>query len=381
MPKRRVKLSAEAFMEHFGALEDPREEGMCDHLLLDILVIAVLATVCGADGWTEIHAFGKAKAALLGSILELPAGIPSVHTFQRVFSRIRPGSFEACFRSWIGHLEDHTEGRLIAVDGKSLRGAIKRSVAGQGLHLVHAWSVHNRLLLGQLATDVKSNEIKAIPELLKLLDLTGAVVSIDAMGCQTEIVKTVRAGGANYLLAVKENQPTLHAAMSEAFDKAATGASIPTSVAIDDTVGNGRVERRRIVTMAAPPLPELERWDGLKSFVLIESERRTDEAVTFEHRYYITDLPHDDPKRLGAYVRGHWSVENQLHWQLDVAFREDASQVSVGHGPESLSTLRKIALTMVTRMPSRKNGVAVSRKRAGWDDEFLLKILAHGMIG
>jgi predicted transposase YbfD/YdcC len=377
-----VKLSSKAFVDHFGSLEDPRVEGMCDHLLLDILVIAIVATVCGADGWDEIHAFGVDKIDFLRTILTLENGIPSVSTFQRVFARIHPQRFEAAFRKWTAHLVDHSKGRLIALDGKTLRGVIKRALSGHGLHLVHAWAVGNRLLLGQLATEVKSNEIKAIPELLRTLDLTGAVVTVDAAGTQTEIVDTILDGGGDYILAVKANQPTLHEIAKNLFARAAEGdPSVRTTVAIDDTQGHGRVERRRIVATAAPVVPELARWKGLESFILVESERRVGDRVTHESRYYIASLPPDNPASLGANIRGHWSVENPLHWHLDVAFNEDASMVSAGHGAENLSLLRKIVLTMMTRDKSRKLGIAANRKRAGWNDEHLLKILAHGMIG
>ncbi len=354
---------------------------MCDHLLLDILVLAIVGVVCGADGWDEIHAFGVDKRDLLRTLLVLPNGIPSVSTFQRVFARLRPRAFEAAFRRWIGHLADHSKGRLVALDGKTLRGVVKRSVTGHGLHLIHAWSVDNRLLLGQFATDVKSNEITAIPELIELLDLRGAVVTMDAMGCQTAIVHALREAEADYILAVKGNQPELHGIAKDLFDKAAVGdPSVPTYVAIDDTQGHGRVERRRIVTTAAPPLPALARWEGLASFIQVESERRTADTVSYETRYYISSLPCDRAAVLAAKIRGHWSVENPLHWHLDVTFREDDCLVSAGHAAENLSLVRKIVLTMMTRDPSRKGSVAANRKRAGWNNDHLLKILVHGMI-
>jgi predicted transposase YbfD/YdcC len=363
---------------HFGSLEDPRQEAKCEHLLVDILVMALVATICGAQGWAEIADFAESKETLLRTFLELPNGIPSVHTFQRVISRLKPKAFNTCFQTWIGHLEDHTEGRLIALDGKTLRGAVKRSVAGHKLHLVHAWCANNRLLLGQLATDIKSNEIPTMTELLGLLDLSGAVVTIDAMGCQTEIAEKIRANGGHYVLAVKGNQPSLHAVVKHRFADADVGDA-HSEVAIDNVLTVSREDRRRIVIMAAPAVPETARWVGLKTLICVQSERRLDGTVTEERRYYITDLPTENPARLGAYVRNHWSVENQLHWQLDVSFREDESTVSAGHGAENLSLLNKIALTLLTREPTRKRGIAVSRKRAGWDDEFLLRVLSNGI--
>jgi predicted transposase YbfD/YdcC len=382
MTKPRLKLDATAFLEHFGTLEDPRKETMCDHLLVDLLVIAILATICGADGWTEIHAFGESKEAFLRTLLALPNGIPSVNTFQRVFARLHPQRFEAAFRGWTSHLVDHSNGRLIAVDGKTLRGVVKRSLKRLGLHLVHAWAVGNRLLLGQFATKAKSNEITAIPELLALLDLAGAVVTIDAMGCQTAIAAQIIAAKGDYILAVKENQPTLFAAVTAQVAQAtARTPTVPSSTATDHGQGHGRIERRRIVAAPAPTGPATARWVGLASCILIESERRQDGVVTRECKYFITSLPHHDAGALGQSIRGHWSVENLLHWQLDVAFHEDACTVSAGHGAENLSLLRKIALTALTRETSPKLGVAARRKRAGWDDNYLLQVLAHGITG
>jgi predicted transposase YbfD/YdcC len=375
-----VKLDADAFLNHFGALKDPRQVGKIDHLLVDVLVIALLATICGAETWSQIQAFGKRKRALLAELLPLPHGIPSKHTFQRVFAHLDPRAFEAAFRGWIGDLVEHTAGRLIALDGKTVRGSGKGLPRGRALHLVHAWAVGNRLLLGQLAADKKSNEITALPELLKLLDLKGAVVTIDAAGTHKPIAAQIVDADADYILAVKKNQPKLYAAVTGLLAPATTGAPLATaSTAENGSCGHGRIELRRVWAMDATDLPMAGEWKGLASAILVESERRIDGVLTREHRYYMSSLPPDDATRLGRRIRGHWGVENTLHWSLDVAFHEDDCLVYAGNSPENLALLRKIALTVLHRDTTATASLAERRKEAGWDDAYLLEILRRGI--
>jgi predicted transposase YbfD/YdcC len=376
------KLSASSFARHFSTIVDPRKPGMCDHLLLDILFIAVLAVICGADGWDEIHDWGVSRKATLQQVLALPNGIPSADTFRRVFARIRPQAFEASFRGWIAErvmaLRERAIG-AIAIDGKTLRGAAKQAGSGAGLHLVHAWAVEERLLLGQVATAEKSNEITAIPDLLDLLDLEGAVVTIDAMGCQRAIAAKIKEGGGDYLLAVKDNQPSLLPAVQEVIEREAPLAPGATcSWTIDFKEPDSRQEVRRLMATSASALPMAERWEGVMSCGVVESDRTVKGVRTTERRYFITSLPHDDADRLLRLARGHWGVENNLHWVLDVAFREDASAVHEGHAPENLSLLRKIALTALKSEITFKAGIARKRKRAGWDDRYLFEVLTAG---
>lgn len=353
---------------------------MCDHLLLDILLIAVMAVICGADGWDEIHDWGSSKETMLRTMLALPDGVPSADTFRRVLARITPSAFEKAFRGWIGDLIGVATGRLIAIDGKAVRGAARHSPLGKGLHLVHAWSVTNRLLLGQVATEEKSNEITTIPELLALLDLEGAVVTIDAMGCQRAIAKQIVDAKGHYVLAVKDNQPTLLAAVLAAVTRAEpTAPSDTCSWTAEFSEGHGRQEIRRLVATNAAALPVAERWEGIRSCGVLESERTVGDRTSVERRYFITSLEHQDGDQLASILRGHWSVENHLHWTLDVAFREDDCTVHEGHGPENLSLLRKIALTALKAATSFKASVARRRKRAGWDDKYLLDVLRSGI--
>lgn len=376
-----VKLDSAAFLKHFGSLKDPRQLGKIDHLLVDVLVIALLATICGAETWSQIRAFGTRKRKLLEELLPLPNGIPSTHTFQRVFVRLDPRGFEVAFRGWIGDLVQHHAGRLIALDGKTVRGSNKVP-RGRALHLVHAWAVENRLLLGQYATDAKSNEITALPELLKLLDLKGAVVTIDAAGTHKEIAAQIVDRGGDYILAVKKNQPKLHAAVVDLLEAARSGAPVATaSTAHDGHVGHGRIELRRVWAMDATRLPMAGDWKKLTSAIVVECERRKDDRISLERRYFIASLPHDDAARLGHFVRGHWDIENALHWSLDVAFHEDDSLVYAGHGPENLALLRRMALTLLRRDTTSTASLPERRKEAGWDDGYLLELLANGITG
>lgn len=376
----RQSLRKSSFVEHFSTVPDPRKEGMCEHLLLDILLIAVLAVICGADGWDEIHDWGVAKEELLRKMLVLPHGIPSADTFRRTFARIKPTEFERAFRAWIGELIETTARPHIAIDGKTSRGVARHSSKENSLHLVHAWSVTNRLLLGQVATAEKSNEITAIPELLKLLDLDGAVVTIDAMGCQRAIAEQIVRGGGDYVLPVKENQPGLLEAVTKLVDKAALVAPGKTaSWGIQCDEGHGREEVRRLVATSAATVSVAEKWEGLRSCGYVECMRTIGDRTTTERRYFITSLDWKDDAQLLSVLRGHWSVENHLHWTLDVAFKEDSSAVHEGHGPENLSLLRKIALTALKATTTFKAGLARRRKRAGWDDRYLLEVLLAGI--
>jgi predicted transposase YbfD/YdcC len=380
MATSRSKLKASAFALHFSKVPDPRKAGMCDHLFLDIVFIAVLGVICGADGWDEIHDWAVSKREMLERVLALPSGIPSADTFQRLFVRIRPASFEKAFRGWIvDRLGEFTE-RAIAIDGKTSRGVARYRKDQQGLHIVHAWAVGEGILLGQLATEEKSNEITAIPELLDVIDVKGAVVTIDAMGCQRAIAEKIVAGGGDYLLVVKENQPSLLNAVQEVVGRAGRLApSAECSWIATMEKGHGRSEVRRLTATSAQTLPMAERWAGVCCCGVIESEREVKGVESTERRYFITSLPHDDAARLLRLARGHWAVENSLHWSLDVSFREDASAVHEGHGPENLSLLRKIALTALKADTSFKAGLARKRKRAGWDDGYLVRVLGAGI--
>jgi len=366
----------------FGELQDPRKDRTKLHLLSDILVIALCAVICGADSWTEIELFGKSKRKWLQTFLELPNGIPSHDTFGRVFSLLDPQQLEDCFRKWMAALAQSSGGKLIALDGKTLRHSFDKANNKAAIHMVSAWSETNQMVLGQLATDAKSNEIKAIPRLLKLLDITDSVVTIDAMGCQKAIAKQIVEQKGHYVLQVKGNQSTLHDLLKETFDEL-TGRPIPGveySFHEDVDSGHGRVETRRIWTTEWTEwYPDRSRWAGLRSFVCVESVRTTAAHTSTERRYYISDLDGQDAQAMLGYVRGHWGIENKLHWSLDMTFREDALRNRVGHSAENFSRIRRLALNLLRQDKSCKAGIKGKRLKACLEEGYLLELLARAI--
>jgi len=367
----------------FAELTDPRREHCRLHGLWDILALTICAVVSGADSWVEVAKYGQRKLAWLQTFLELPHGIPAHDTFGRVFALLDPAALQAGFRTWMEALVEATAGRLIAVDGKTLRHSFD-TAAGKGpLHLVSAWATANRLLLGQQAVDSKSNEITAIPELLKILDLSGAIVTIDAMGCQKAIAAQLDDAGADYVLALKENQETLYEDVQQLFVKGLEN-DFADSVhhAYRTTEENhGRVETR---TYHVVPVPKelAERhaaWQGLRSFGMVFRERQVGhEEATCETGFFITSLA-PKVKTFARAVRGHWGIENSLHWVLDISFREDDSRLRKDHGPENLALLRRLAVSLLHNADSAKVGVACKRKQAGWDNDYLLEVLGASL--
>jgi len=374
----------------FDELEDPRMERTRLHRLDDILAIAILAVICGAEGWTDIEEFGKSKFDWLKTILHLPNGIPSHDTFGRVFSLLDPDAFERCFLAWVEELVDVTGEHGLHIDGKTLRHSFDAASSKAAIHMISVWSSKAEMVLSQRATDDKSNEITAIPELLDLISLHGAVVTIDAIGCQKSIVAKIVEGGGDYILAVKDNQPTLHEELKLLFDEAIKADFEHMGYDYDEQVekGHGRIETRRVwVTRDVEWLRARGEWLGLRSVVCVDRERlvlnpadpSTPRKTAHERRYFISSLDHRDRGRdaryFGGHIRDHWKVENQLHWSLDVSFSEDASRVRLGHGAENLSRLRRMALNLLKQEKSVKRGIACKRMKAGWDQAYLLKVL------
>jgi predicted transposase YbfD/YdcC len=368
-----------SFQDHFASLSDPRSFHAPNqrHELIDILVIAVCAVICGAEGWEDIEEYGHAQAQWLIEVLELPHGIPSHDTFRRVLSRLDPEELAQCFVSWTTALSDLSGGEIVAIDGKTLRHSFDRAASQTAIHMVSAWANRNRLVLGQVKVDDKSNEITAIPQLLKMLDLTGATVTLDAMGCQKEIAKVITAQGADYVLALKKNHSALYEDVKLFLDDAQGREFAGIEHDYHETVDgdHGRIETRKYwITSDIDWLGAKASWAHLQSLGLVESRREIGEKVEIERRYYLVSLPADGVRFSDA-VRQHWGVENGLHWVLDVSFQEDACRIRKEKGAQTFSVLRHIALNLLKREGQHKRGIKARRKRAGWDRDYLLRVL------
>lgn len=363
---------------YFQELPDPRGVNAM-HNLTDMIVIAICAVICGADGWVQVEQFANAKRKFFASFLELPHGIPSHDTFGRVFARLDPDAFERCFSAWTTALAK-AGGKLISIDGKAIRRSFRHAWDKSGMvHLVSAFVSANRLVFGQLAVDDKSNEIKAIPKLLELLDLRGATVTIDAIGCQKNIAERIVGGGGDYFLAVKENQPQLHKKMHAFLNEALLEgfAGLAHDCHEETNGGHGRIEKRRVwCTPEIQWLGELRKeWPGLGLLVVVETQREVLGKVSQERRYYISSRAKATAAQAAEAIRGHWGIENQLHWSLDVSFSEDDCRIRKGHGAENFSRLRRIALNRLQMDTTRRVGIKTKRLVAGWDHDYLLALL------
>jgi predicted transposase YbfD/YdcC len=374
-------MAIERLVGHFGAVVDPRRRRKVEHPLTDILVIAVCAVIACAESWNDIALYGRSKLAWLRTFLELPNGIPSHDTFRRVFMLIDPEAFEACFTAWAASLAAGFEREVVAIDGKTLRRSFDRKYERAPLHLVSAWARTQGLVLGQRCVEDKSNEITAIPALLDQLVLDGSIVTLDAMGCQRAIAERILARGGDYLLTLKANHPIAQAAVIAHFEKHCfgPGASAPAaSDAFEDS--HGRLVRRRVFASPdAVRLDALSGWPGLCTVLAVESIRSVNSAPTkveSEIRYFLSSC-RDDPALLGAAIRAHWSIENAVHWVLDVTFREDDSRVRDRTAARNLALLRKIALNLIGRDRSSTASVRARRKRAAWNDEYMFQLLTE----
>lgn len=373
----------ESIEMNFSNLEDPRRETKNKyHIFTEIMIIALCGTICGANNWTSIAAYGRAKEQWFRTFLELPEGIPSHDTFNDVFTKLNAEQFEKCFISWVSSITHLLPGEVISIDGKTLRRSHDMANGKQSIHMVSAWSTSNEIVLGQYKTEEKSNEITAIPMLLDMLSIEKCLVTIDAMGCQKKISEAILSKGADYLLAVKENQPNLYAAINELFfeSDAATFDKHVYDFAEQTNKGHGRIETRRCwVFKDLDTLTfDVSVWKGITAFVIIESERTVNGETSVEHRFYITSCK---KKRASYYIkstRDHWHVENKLHWVLDVAFREDESRLRKGDGAENFSILRRIVLNLLKKEKTDKTGTETKRLRAGWDNNYL-KTVVSGM--
>lgn len=362
--------------DHFVELTDPRRREVV-YPLINVVVIAVCAVICGADDFVAIARFGTTKREWLARFLDLETGIPSHDRFNAIFAAIRPAEFEKCLLSWITALHEVTDGQVIAIDGKTLRRSFDAANSKAAIHMVSAWATANHISLGQVVVDAKSNEITAIPRLLEMLELAGAMVTIDAMGCQTGIAQQIVEAGADYCLAVKDNQPTLHRGIINSFEEhaAADFAGIPMRCHVTDEEGHGRKEARYYMICPAPEdLPDRARWTDLKAIGVAISDTWRDGKHISENRYYILSK-FISARRFADAVRGHWSIENRLHWQLDVTFREDQCRIRQGHADANFSILRRAALSLLKNESTLKVGIKNKRLTAGWDEYYLEKVL------
>ncbi|MCJ7775931.1 MAG: ISAs1 family transposase [Desulfobulbaceae bacterium] len=365
---------------HFSKVTDERREQGKRHALIDIIAIAIVGVICGADDWVSIELVGKAKEKWFRTFLELPHGIPSHDTFGKVFAWLDPEEFQACFMEWIRDIATMSVGQVIAIDGKTIRRSHDQANGKGPIHLVNAWASQNELVIGQRKVESKSNEITAIPELLRMLDVHGCIVTIDAIGTQKEIAKQIRAQKADYVLAVKGNQGDLHFRISSMFavDRKEGFKASPFEHARTVNKGHGRIEIRNCWVTGDPEYlgyadPE-QKWDGLRSIAIIESIRRTDTKETKQLRYFISSLEPEAAKML-SHVRAHWGVENQLHWSLDMVFREDENRARKGHTQENFAMMRKIALNVLRKEKTKKCGAKGKRLICAMDHDYLLKVL------
>lgn len=362
--------------DHFATLTDPRTREVT-YPLINLVVIALCAVICGADDFVSIAEYGRKKKAWLEKLLDLSAGIPSHDRFNAVFAALKPGEFEKCLLSWITALHEITGGQIVAIDGKTLRRSFDAASSKSAIHMVSAWATANCISLGQVVVDEKSNEITAIPKLLEILELQGCLVTIDAMGCQTEIADKIVDGGADYILAVKGNQPTLHDGIQSFFlDHLEDDfARVKVSRHASQEQGHGRDETRTYFVCPAPTdLPDGGRWKELQAIGIAINDTVRDGKLTSEVRYYILSKKLT-AKKFGEAVRGHWSIENRLHWQLDVTFGEDQSRIRKGHADANFSILRRTSLSLLKNERTSKVGVKNRRLSAGWDDNYLAQVI------
>lgn len=361
----------ESPLQFFAGLKDPRVERTREHLLVDILMITISAVICGAESWYDIEEFGKQKKEWLQKFLKLPNGIPTHDTFNRLFAALDPDELGKCFLEWTQSVSRLTQGEVISIDGKTLRGS-SDSGSKRMVHMVSAWASVNNLVLAQRKVEEKSNEITAIPALLEVLALSGCIVTIDAMGCQTAIASAIVDKKADYILAVKANQGQLHDQVQESF------RFLESSSANQQTdLGHGRVEKRTCsVIQDLSMIDQKDQWKGLQSLVRIQTERyvKATQEIQKETRYYISSLK-ADAHQFNQNIRDHWKIENSLHWVLDVAFHEDQSQKRAGHAAQNFSVINRIALNLLKNDTYSKRSVKGKRLKAGWSNEYLQHVL------
>lgn len=379
MPRKKTAVIVEKVEHYFSVLEDPRIARTRHHELLPVLVMSLAGIICGAEGWEDLADFAESKASWLGEIFELPHGTPSADTFRRVLSSLDPEQFEACFRGWIQDVASSFKGEVVALDGKSLRGAIDRASRTTPLHLMQVWATRQRLVLGQVSVAGAPGEVGAIPKLLALFDLRGAVVTADANGTTAATTQAVRKAGADYVLALKGNRRHQSEDVRARFDSLSKAQLKAASTSVMTNRGHGRVEVRTVHALEVSdwPFPD---WHDVKSVARVIRERSVEgeDEPSFEAAYYISSLA-PDAAELGDIIRAHWGIENNLNWCLDIAFREDSRAIRDQIGAQNFARLARLALMMVRSETTAKKSGRMKRKIAGWDDGYLARILTTGI--
>jgi predicted transposase YbfD/YdcC len=383
---KRLKPSVDAqsvqqqWLSQFSKLNDPRGRQGCEHAFLSIVLIAILATIGGAGGWEDIEVYAESHQAWLETFLDLKNGVPKADTYRRVFERINPDELQEGFLGWVKQIVEATGAQVIPIDGKTLKGSYDRNKKQSSLHLVSAWATENRLMLGQVKVESKSNEIKAIPALLNLLEITGCIITIDAMGTQTAISQQIIARGADYVLCLKANHPTLYNQVKTWFENAMAQGfqGIEHSYEQQVEAGDHRRENRQVFAVSLPEIGQLyqsEQWAGLKTLVMVIRVRNLGNKVTRQITFYLSSLA-ADAAHIGRAIRRHWGIENQLHWVLDVTFAEDNSPIRNLNGPENFSLLRRMAISLLNQETSTKRSLRQKMKRASMNTNYLLEVLA-----
>jgi predicted transposase YbfD/YdcC len=373
-------MNSSSLINHFAELPDPRIERTKRHKLIDIIAIAICGVICGANDWVAIEAYGRAKEGWLRQFLELPNGIPSHDTLGDVFARLDHDAFRQCFMDWVQAAFVATQGQVVAFDGKCPRGSKDGTLGRKAIDMVSAWATKNHLVLGQMKVDDKSNEITAIPALLALLDVSGCIVTIDAIGCQKDIAHAIVDSQADYVLALKANHPLLYQEVSSLFQATSPLAQQAYTPDYTRTVekDHGRLEIRECWTLSDPQgfpfLHDASTWPKLQTLAMLRRERQFPDHTTVDTAFYLSSLPGSASRLLEA-TRAHWGIENSLHWVLDVAFREDDQRFRTDNGPQNATILRHAALNLLKQETTAKGGVQTKRLRAGWDDAYLLKVL------
>lgn len=371
------------FQEYFTQIKDPRVERTRYHLLTDIITIAILAVIAGAEGWEDIEEYGISKQEWLKLFLQLPFGIPSPDTFRRVFERINPREFEQCFRQWVQSLVEKLGVEVVAIDGKNHRGSYDRESQLKALHTVSAWSSEHRLVLGQTKVTDKSNEITAIPALLEMLDISGCIITIDAMGTQKSIAQKIIAADSDYILSLKDNHPKLHQQVKNWFEISLSLGFKDVDVSMSQRIekGHHRIENRQVYTVPVSQLPglhEQDLWAGITTVVMVVRSIQHWNKTTHQVQFYITSLA-SDANKIGSAIRQHWGIENSVHWTLDVTFHEDESRIRSLHSPQNFALLRRIALNALERESSFHRSIRQKSRRAAMNDQYMVSVLAAAL--